>query len=61
VFLTGDLIGTVRVLVVSYSIPNKDQGNPEMDDRDGDDDAYAKLVRRMNSPRYFISLSSVHW
>jgi hypothetical protein len=47
--------------VVSYSIPNKDQRNPEMDDRDGDDDAYAKLVRRMNSPRYFIPLPSVHW
>ncbi|KAH8492818.1 hypothetical protein H0E87_022165 [Populus deltoides] len=25
-----------------------------MDDRDGDDDAYAKLVRRMNSPRVVI-------
>uniref|UniRef100_A0A6N2MRT3 ACT domain-containing protein ACR n=1 Tax=Salix viminalis TaxID=40686 RepID=A0A6N2MRT3_SALVM len=25
--------------------------NPEMADRDDDDDAYAKLVRRMNSPR----------
>jgi hypothetical protein len=54
-------LGTVRVLVVSYSTSIKDQRNPEMDDRDDNDDAYAKLVRRMNSPRYFISLPSVHW
>jgi hypothetical protein len=54
-------LGTVRVLVVSYSTSIKDQRNPEMDDRDDDDDAYAKLVRRMNSPRYFISLPSVNW